>query len=78
MFAEDIEEDMTDPRNWEVGDVLESKPLGVLFTVEFKDNDRIEYSSNHKDGHSGWMPLDTDEDIAWLKKSYKFHSRSVN
>ena len=74
LSAEYIEEDMTDPKNWEVGDVIESidraiAPLGSLATVIEVGNDTIYRSGG--EGFSSGSFYSHSLDI------WKFHSRPM-
>lgn len=73
LYAEDIEEDMTNPTNWKVGDTIEAiydwiVPIGSLATItQVKDGYIYRtggdgFSSGHFSHHSG---------------IWKFHSRPV-
>lgn len=69
MYAEDIEEDMTDPYNWEVGDILEQHKYS--FKPTFTPITLI------KDGK--WWTKDNDGGESWgeyedMKSIFKFHS----
>lgn len=73
LYAEDIEEDMTDPDNWKVGDVLEQ----TYYT--FKD--RYTKITEIEDGK--WFTQDKDGDSSWstysgMLANFKFSSRPVN
>lgn len=74
LHAEDIEEDMTDPKNWEAGDVIESldrniAPIGSLATVT-KTTNSIIYCSGGEGFIAGHFGSDT-------LNIWKFHSRPV-
>lgn len=77
LYAEDIEEDMTNPKNWVVGDLLERIQSGAIYEVTFKSVARIEYGKVSACPDAYLLPLIQDEDITWLRVHYKFHSRPV-
>lgn len=72
LYADDIEEDMTDPYNWEVGDILEQheysfKPTFTPITMIAGDK---------------WWTRDEDCEESWggyeeMKSIFKFHSRPL-
>lgn len=73
LYADDIDEDMTNPRNWEVGDVIESldsdiAPIGSLATITEIDGD-ILYRSGGEGFTRGCFDVET--------KIWKFHSRPL-
>lgn len=72
LYAEDIEEDMTDPYNWEVGDILEQHKYS--FKPTFTPITLIE------DGQ--WWTKDNGSGESWgeyeeMKSIFKFHSRPL-
>lgn len=74
LYADDIDEDMTDPRNWKVGDVIESldsdiAPFGSLATITEIDGD-ILYRSGGEGFTCGYFGAET-------KSIWKFHSRPL-
>lgn len=73
LYAEDIEEDMSDPNNWKVGDVLEQ--------TYYAFKDKYTKITEIKDGR--WFTQDKDGDSSWgayseMLANFKFHSRPVN
>lgn len=73
LYAEDIEEDMSDPNNWKVGDILEQ----TYYT--FKDK----YTKITEIEDGKWFKQDKDGDSSWstysgMLANFKFHSRPVN
>ena len=71
LYADDIEEDMTDPYNWEVGDILEQheysfKPTFTPITL-IKDG---QWWTRDEDGESWGEYKD-------MKSTFKFHSRPL-
>ena len=72
LYAEDIEEDMTDPKNWRVGDVLEQHKYFFKATytpiVEILQD---EWYTEDKDGESSFGDYDS------MRNDFKFHSRPV-
>lgn len=74
LYADDIEEDMNDPRNWEVGDVIESidsdiAPIGSLATIT-KIAGGMLYRSGGEGFTCGGFGVKT-------KGIWKFHSRPL-
>lgn len=75
LYAEDIEEDMTDPLNLQVGDVLECLstklyPSGTLATVSKVDGDTI-HRKVQGEKYAGNFNFESFGEI------WKFHSRPV-
>lgn len=70
LYAEDIEEDMNDPKNWEVGDVIECvnrwlAPVGTLDVIQAVDNTYLYRSTGDR------CSFDDAPEI------WKFHSRPL-
>lgn len=74
LYADDIEEDMNDPRNWKVGDIIECidsdiAPVGSLATITEIDGDTL-YRSGGEGFISGCFNVET-------KNIWKFRSRPL-
>lgn len=74
LYADDIEEDMTDPYNWEVGDIIECidteiAPVGSLATIIYIADDRI-----YRTGGDGFIDGCFSSNSRGL---WKFHSRPL-
>lgn len=80
LYAKDIEEDMKDPRNWKVGDVIVATTngyngrLGVKYRIT-KVGDEVGYECL-EEGFCKYEFVDSDE-IKYLGSNYDFHSRPV-
>lgn len=73
LYAEDIEEDMTDPSNWKVGDYLECISEGW---TNFNNRNLYEITDFHRLGY----PVICGENntiVVFLIDDFKFHSRPV-
>lgn len=73
LYAEDIGEDISDPNNWKVGDILEQ----TCYT--FKDK----YTKITEIEDGKWFTQDKDGDSSWstysgMLANFKFHYRPVN
>ena len=73
LYAEDIEEDMTDSRNWKVGDYLECINEGW---TNFNKRNLYEITDFH---HLGYPVICGEINIVAvaLINDFKFHSRPV-
>ena len=74
LYAEDIEEDMTDPYNWQVGDILEQEEYSFkdkLTPITKIDNGQWWTRDNDAPGVSSYGTYDN------MKSKFKFHSRPV-
>ena len=80
LYAEDIEEDMTDSRNWKVGDIIVAtshgynKRLGVGYRLT-KVGETIHYEC--LDSRFTKNEYADNSEHGWLSSNYKFHSRPV-
>ena len=80
LYAEDIEEDMTDSRNWKVGDIIVATShgynnrLGVEYRVT-KVGETIRYEC--LDSRFTKNEYVDSSEYEWLSSNYKFHSRPV-
>lgn len=72
LYAEDIEEDMTDPKNWKVGDFLEQHKFSFKATyTPIVGIEQGKWYTEDRDGESSFG------DYNDMRNDFKFHSRPV-